>query len=308
MKTRAIAATFKAKDTLEGAGVHLKRGFSNVEAAQFDPFLLFDDFSSTIPEHYLAGFPWHPHRGMETVTYILDGAVRHKDSLGNEGVIESGAIQWMTAGSGIIHEEMPESANGIRGFQLWINLPKKEKMTPPRYQDLKSATVPEIALGKEARARVIAGELAGAQGPLRSIAGNPLYADITLDANGSVSIPLPVGHTVFAYVVDGALGAEIFNERSDYKNPSGVVYPQAPAGAGGERYAPGTILLFERAGDEVSLHSGTFGARFLLIAGASLNEPIAWHGPIVMNTDEELREAFRDLQEGTFIRAHGLAK
>lgn len=278
---RRIAATFKAKDTLEGAGVHLKRGFSNVEAAQFDPFLLFDDFSSTIPEHYQAGFPWHPHRGMETVTYILDGAVRHKDSLGNEGVIENGAIQWMTAGSGIIHEEMPESAHGIRGFQLWINLPKKEKMAPPRYQDLKAATVPEVALGNEARARVISGELAGARGPLTSIAGNPLYADITLEANGSVSVPLPVGHTAFAYIIDGALGS---------------------GGREEERYAPGTILLFERAGDEVSLHAGTFGARFLLIAGAPLHEPIAWHGPIVMNTDEELREAFRDLQEGTFIR------
>lgn len=280
--TRKIAATFKAKDTLEGAGVHLKRGFSNVEAKQFDPFLLFDDFSSTIPEHYQAGFPWHPHRGMETVTYILDGTVRHKDSLGNEGVIEKGAIQWMTAGSGIIHEEMPESAYGIRGFQLWINLPKKEKMTPPRYQDLTAATVPEVALGKEARARVISGELAGARGPLTSIAGNPLYADVTLEANGSVSIPLPVGHTAFVYIIDGALGAD--------------------KGNGEVRYAPGTILLFERTGDGVELHAGTFGARFLFIAGAPLNEPIAWHGPIVMNTDEELREAFRDLQEGTFIR------
>lgn len=276
--TRTIAATFKAKDTLEGAGVRLRRGFSNVEAGQFDPFLLFDDFSSNIPEHYLAGFPWHPHRGMETVTYILDGAVRHKDSLGNEGVIESGAVQWMTAGSGIIHEEMPESMSGIRGFQLWVNLPKVRKMTPPRYQDLKGATIPEVALGPSARARVIAGAFAGVKGPLQSIAGNPLYTDITLDANGAVTIPLPIGHTAFAYIIDGALGADE-----------------------SARYAPGTILLFERAGDGVELHAGTFGARFLLIAGAPLNEPIAWHGPIVMNTDEELHEAFRDLQEGTFI-------
>lgn len=280
--TRTIAATFKAKDTLEGAGVRLKRGFSNVEAKQFDPFLLFDDFSSTIPEHYLAGFPWHPHRGMETVTYILNGAVRHKDSLGNEGVIEDGAVQWMTAGSGIIHEEMPESTHGIRGFQLWVNLPKGRKMTAPKYQDLKGAAVPEVALGKEARARVIAGALMGATGPFQSIAGSPLYVDVTLEANGTVLIPLPIGHTAFAYVIDGALGTS----------------------ADEVHYAPGTILLFNHEGENVSLHAGTFGARFLLIVGAPLNEPIAWHGPIVMNTDEELREAFVDLREGTFIRKH----
>ncbi len=278
---RSIAATFKAKDVLEGAGVRLRRGFSNSEAPQFDPFLLFDDFSSNVPEHYRAGFPWHPHRGMETVTYILDGAVRHKDSLGNEGVIESGAIQWMTAGSGIIHEEMPESAHGIRGFQLWVNLPKKDKMALPRYQDLKGTTVPEISLGNSARARLISGEVSGVDGPLKSIAGNPLYADISLDANGSVLIPLSVGHTAFAYIIEGSLGV-------DATEP---VY-----------YAPGTILLFNREGDSVVLCASTAGARFLLISGAPLNEPIAWHGPIVMNTDEELREAFRELNEGNFIR------
>ncbi len=281
--SRSLAATFKAKDVLEGAGVRLKRGFSNIEASQFDPFLLFDDFSSTIPEHYLAGFPWHPHRGMETVTYILDGAVRHKDSLGNEGVIESGAIQWMTAGSGIIHEEMPESAHGIRGFQLWVNLPKKNKMAPPRYQDLKGATVPEISLGTSARVRIISGEISNVEGPLKSIAGNPLYADISIDANGSVSIPLSAGHTAFAYIVEGALAV-------DASEPT--------------YYAPGTILLFDRDGDVLNLRAPAAGARFLLISGAPLGEPIAWHGPIVMNTDEELQEAFRELHEGTFIRAH----
>jgi len=280
---RNIKTTFHAKDMMEGAGVRLRRGFSNVEASLFDPFLLFDDFSSNIPEHYLAGFPWHPHRGMETVTYILDGAVRHKDSLGNEGVIESGAIQWMTAGSGIIHEEMPESVHGIRGFQLWVNLPQKNKMTSPQYQDLKGKMVPEIALGPTARVRVIAGEVAGVAGPLQSIAGNPLYIDIMLDANGSVRVPLPEGHTAFAYVVEGALD-------TDTDEPT--------------FYTPGTIILFEREGDTVALRAPASGARFLLIAGAPLHETIAWHGPIVMNTDEELREAFRELQEGTFIRKH----
>lgn len=265
---------------MEGAGVRLKRGFSNVEAALFDPFLLFDDFSSTIPEHYLAGFPWHPHRGMETVTYILDGAVRHKDSLGNEGVIENGAIQWMTAGSGIIHEEMPESVHGIRGFQLWVNLPREKKMSLPRYQDLKGKTIPEVALGPKARARIVASTLDGITGPLESIAGAPLYADITLDANGSVLIPLPEGHTAFAYVIEGALGLD--NDDENF-------------------YAPGTIVLFTHEGDHVSLRAPAAGARFLLIAGAPLNEPIAWHGPIVMNTDAELREAFSELNDGTFI-------
>lgn len=278
---RTIGATFKSKETLEGAGVVLKRGFSNVEAALFDPFLLFDDFSSNIPEHYQAGFPWHPHRGMETVTYILDGAVRHKDSLGNEGVIGSGAIQWMTAGSGIIHEEMPESVHGIRGFQLWVNLPKKNKMDAPRYQELVGKIVPEISLGSNARVKIVAGSLSGVTGPLESVAGSPLYVDITLDAYGNVSIPVPVGHTAFAYVIEGALtlddGKEVF-------------------------YTPGTILLFNKIGDTISLRAPAAGARFLLIAGAPLNEPIAWHGPIVMNTDEELREAFRDLNEGTFIK------
>jgi hypothetical protein len=283
---RKIAATFKTKDTMEGAGVRLRRGFSNMEAKQFDPFLLFDDFSSTIPEHYLAGFPWHPHRGMETVTYILDGAVRHKDSLGNEGVIESGAVQWMTAGSGIIHEEMPESAHGIRGFQLWVNLPKKDKMTEPKYQDLAAAIVPVVSLAPLAHARVIAGKLAGVTGPLQSIAGNPLYVDITLEANGFVEIPLPVAHTAFAYIIEGALDTGV---------------------DGSTLYAPGTIILFERVGDAIVFRAPAEGARFLLIAGAPLNEPIAWHGPIVMNTDAELREAFRDLQEGNFIRTHGLS-
>jgi hypothetical protein len=279
---RRIAATFKAKDMLEGAGVHLKRGFSNGEAPRLDPFLLFDDFSSDIPEHYLAGFPWHPHRGMETVTYILDGAVRHKDSLGNEGVIENGAVQWMTAGSGIIHEEMPESVHGIHGFQLWVNLPRDKKMSAPNYQDLKGAVIPEVALAG-ARARIIAGELAGVRGPLQSVAGSPLYADISLEPNASVALPLTAGHTAFAYIVEGALAIDA---------PEPVFY------------APNTILLFEREGNSAVLRAPAAGARFLLIAGAPLSEPIAWHGPIVMNTDEELREAFADLHNGTWIRNH----
>lgn len=279
---RTIAHTFNTEQVFEGAGVRLRRGFSHAEVKQFDPFLLFDDFSSNIPEHYLAGFPWHPHRGIETVTYILNGAVRHKDSLGNEGVIANGAVQWMTAGSGIIHEEMPESMHGIRGFQLWLNLPKGQKMSVPRYQDLKGVVIPEVGLGKSARVKVISGEMSGATGPLKSIAGNPLYIDVTLEANGAVSIPVTEGHTAFAYLMEGALAVEAL--RPMY-------------------YAPGTILLFNREGDALTLRAPAAGARFLLISGAPLKEPIAWHGPIVMNTDEELREAFRELREGGFIRS-----
>lgn len=277
---RKVAATFKAQEVMEGAGVRLKRGFSNREVALFDPFLLFDDFSSTVPEHYLAGFPAHPHRGMETVTYLLDGAVRHKDSLGNAGVIKDGAVQWMTAGSGIIHEEMPEGSHGIRGFQLWVNLPAKDKMSPPRYQDLLGSIIPEVSLGG-ARARIVAGNLGGVTGPLKAIAGNPLYVDVTLESNARVSLPLPEGHTAFLYIIEGALSLD-----SD-----DLAF-----------YAPGTILLLEREGDTLPLLASVLGARFLLIAGAPLREPIAWHGPIVMNTDDELREAFTDLDQGTFIR------
>lgn len=276
---RLVATTFKAKETLEGAGVILRRGFSHHEAVRFDPFLLFDDFSSSVLEHYLPGFPWHPHRGMETVTYLLDGVIRHKDSLGNEGVIENGAVQWMTAGSGIIHEEMPESSQGIRGFQLWVNLPKEKKMTPPQYQDARSAIVPEVSLAPGARARIVAGTLASVQGAIKSISGNPLYADIILESNREVVIPVVSGHTVFAYVIEGVLSV------------------------GEVSYAPGTIILFEREGDSVVSRAPAAGARFLLIAGAPINEPIAWHGPIVMNTEEELRTAFAPLREGTFIHS-----
>lgn len=277
---RKVKATYSSQEVLEGAGVVLRRGISNAVAKEFDPFLLFDDFSSSVPEHYLAGFPWHPHRGMETVTYILNGAVRHKDSLGNEGVIENGAVQWMTAGSGIIHEEMPESTNGIRGFQLWVNLPSKKKMSAPAYQDLHDSIIPVVSLAPGVEARIIAGEAGGVSGPLKSIAGNPLYLDVSMEANCTTAIPLTHGHTAFLYAIEGGISVGSMD----------VVYPA------------GTIILLEPEGDHVELRAPATGARFLLISGAPLNEPIAWHGPIVMNTDEELRQAFLDLREGTFIK------
>lgn len=279
--TRTIDSVFTVQETLEGAGVRLHRGFGPGEVPRFDPFLLFDDFSSPNPTDYLPGFPWHPHRGIETVTYVLDGSVRHRDSLGNEGVITGGDIQWMTAGSGIIHEEMPEGPGALRGFQLWVNLPKAHKMTAPRYQDLVGRTVPEVALGEYAHAKVIAGTIDGARGLIEGIAAQPLYVDISLEAERSLAVPVANGDTVFLYVLDGALGA----------GSDEVV-----------RYAKGAIVLFGRDGDAISVRAGGNGARFLLVSGTPLGETVAWRGPIVMNTDDELREAFTELHEGTFIK------
>lgn len=278
---RPVYAALTAKETLEGAGVRLWRGFGYFEVPKFDPFLLFDDFSSQNPADYAPGFPWHPHRGIETVTYVLDGDVRHRDSLGNEGTIGAGDLQWMTAGSGIIHEEMPEGAGGIRGFQLWVNLPKKEKMMRPRYQDLRHGVIPEAALGTHARAKVLAGEAGGVRGPIEDIMADPLYLDVVLDGSGTLEFPVAEGHTAFAYVLDGAIGAGADDTAS---------------------YARGTIVLFARSGGALHFRAGTSGARFLLVAGRPIGEPVAWRGPIVMNTADELRQAFAELSEGTFIR------
>lgn len=279
--SKTIVTVLNARPTLEGAGVHLHRGFANAEMPRFDPFLLFDDFSSANPADYLAGFPMHPHRGMETVTYILDGDVRHRDSIGNSGVIGRGDVQWMTSGSGIIHEEMPEGIMGIQGFQLWVNLPKKDKMMAPRYQEVKNAIVPEISLGPHARARVIAGHVGDVRGPVEDIMAEPLYVDITLERGQALDFPVTPGWTTFAYVFTGAIGVE---------------------GTGGADYAHGSIILFSREGDTVSLRAGGAGARFLLVSGKPLNEPIAWYGPIVMNTQEELDVAMRELRTGEFVK------
>ena len=276
-----IAEVLTTKQTMEGAGVKLHRGFANNEIPRFDPFLLFDDFSAINPNDYLKGFPWHPHRGIETVTYILDGDVRHKDSLGNSGVISSGDIQWMSAGSGIIHEEMPEGVSGVKGFQLWVNIPRKNKMTPPRYQDVGKKLIPEIGFGNGISMHVISGEVNGVKGPIEDVMVSPLYIDVVLSPEKEFHFPVISGHTTFAYVFDGALGE----------------------GSQGEiKFQKGTIVLFERAGELVHVRSGASGARFLLISGKPLNESIAWGGPIVMNTQEELQQAFRELQTGEFIK------
>ncbi len=281
---KTINAVFNVRKTLEGAGVHLRRGFANAEVPRFDPFLLFDDFSSSNPTDYLAGFPMHPHRGMETVTYILDGDVRHRDSMGNSGIIGKGDVQWMTAGSGIIHEEMPEGISGLQGFQLWINLPKKNKMMAPRYQEVGQATIPEIALGRGAVARVIAGEVMDVTGPVRDVMAQPLYLDIRLEREEELSFPVPTHYTTFVYIFSGTIGIKEQNKNS------------------ATSFSAGTIILFDRTGDTVHLHTGASGARFLLVSGQPLNEPIAWHGPIVMNTSEEIEVAFNELQNGEFIK------
>lgn len=276
---RAIAASLSVKETLEGAGVRLHRGFGFLEVPRFDPFLLFDDFSSPNPADYLPGFPWHPHRGIETVTYMHAGAVRHRDSIGNSGVINGGDIQWMTAGSGIIHEEMPESASGIKGFQLWVNLPASAKMTTPKYQDALAKAIPETTDG-DARVRVIAGDIAGVRGPIEDLAIAPLYIDVTLPPRGRYTRSIEDGHTVFAYILEGAFGT---------------------GDDGSIEYGQGAITLFARTGGDIDLRAGSAGARFLLVAGKPIGEPVAWRGPIVMNTDAELETAFRELGEGTFL-------
>ena len=278
---KRITHVLKAKPTLEGAGVRLHRGFANAEVPRFDPFLLFDDLSAVNPADYLSGFPWHPHRGIETVTYILDGNVRHKDSIGNSGVIRSGDIQWMSAGSGIIHEEIPEGISGIKGFQLWINIPKKDKMSRPRYQEIGKSLIPEVSLGEHAKALVISGEASSVEGPVEDIMADPLYLDITLRREQHFSFPVAPSYTTFIYIIDGHLASGVLGDVSHSK---------------------GTILLFERQGDTVSLKAGSTDARFLLVSGKPLDEPVAWHGPIVMNTKVELITAYEELQRGEFIK------
>jgi redox-sensitive bicupin YhaK (pirin superfamily) len=265
---------------MEGAGVHLSRVIGNRDPWLTDPFLLLDHFGSDRPEDYLAGFPWHPHRGIETVTCMIDGTVEHGDSLGNSGVIGSGDVQWMTAGSGIIHQEMPQRFAGtMRGFQLWVNLPAKSKMTKPLYRDVSGAQIPEVDLGG-LRAKVIAGNVEGAAGPVKDIFADPTYLDLTLDPMASRSFPMESGYTVFAYVFEGS----------------------AFLGQARKSVIPAGSLVLFGDGDSVSISASEEGARLILVSGVPLREPIAWRGPIVMNTEAELDTAFREFRDGTFIK------
>jgi len=293
-ENRRIAQIINSQPTLEGAGVHLKRvfGFGNTDL--FDPFLLLDDFRSDNPAHYTKGFPWHPHRGIETITYVIDGQVEHSDSLGNSGVISSGDIQWMTAGSGIIHQEMPKGDENGRmgGFQLWANLPATDKMTSPRYRDVTHDQIPEISLENGTTIRIICGESYGKQGPVQEIFIDPSYLDIQVPARQVFRHPVQQGHTVFAYVIEGQghFGpTAITDDDNDQKI-------EAPDMISNE-----TLVLFSD-GDQVVVSSRNDAVRFLLVSGKPIREPVAWQGPIVMNTQEELRLAFEEYQAGTFIK------
>jgi redox-sensitive bicupin YhaK (pirin superfamily) len=298
-QTRKIRKVFRSKPTIEGAGVHLERVFGFSEVPQFDPFLLLDDFRSDTPEHYLKGFPWHPHRGIETITYVLRGDVEHGDSLGNKGIIGSGDVQWMTAGSGIIHQEMPKGdENGsMYGFQLWANLPSADKMMDPRYRDIKSAQIPEVRLPGGATIKVIAGEVAGTKGPVSDIVIDPEYLDVTLPPNSEFTHPTNPGHTVFAYVIDGQ---GFFCKE---KNP--FTYEMEGKNYFDIQRTPfvddRTIVLFED-GEEIAISTAQKKVRFLLISGKPIGEPVAWYGPIVMNTQVELQTAFEEYRQGTFLK------
>jgi redox-sensitive bicupin YhaK (pirin superfamily) len=281
-QTRTISKIFKGRPVREGAGVHLRRVFGFDEVPLFDPFLLLDDFRSDNPDHYLAGFPWHPHRGIETITYVLCGDVEHGDSMGNRGVISDGCTQWMTAGSGIIHQEMPRGnyEGRMEGFQLWANLPSTYKMMPPRYRDIKSSDVPEVLLENGVRIKVIAGRVDGRQGAVRDIVIDPEYLDVTVPGEATLTHATPKGHTVFAYVIGGG---GYFDTKKD------------------TQIGNGSACLYND-GDSVSVTAGSEGVRFLLVSGKPIKEPVAWHGPIVMNTEEELETAFAEYRDGTFIK------
>ena len=296
---RKIKKIFKSKPTIEGAGVHLKRAFGFYQVPLLDPFLLLDDFHSDNPADYIKGFPWHPHRGIETITYVLFGKVEHGDSMGNKGTIHSGDVQWMTAGSGIIHQEMPKGQkDGLMwGFQLWANLPASHKMMDPRYRDVKSSQIPEISLAKGVKVKIICGEVNGVKGPVQDIVTDPEYLDVTVPPKSIFKYPVKKGHTVLAYVVDG----------QGYFDQGRDSYAYEVEGENYFDFKRECLILPENLivygdGDEVIISTEDTQVRFLLISGKPIKEPVAWYGPIVMNTQEELRIAFEEYQNGTFIK------
>ena len=297
--TRKIRKVLKSKPTLEGAGVQLKRAFGFGDTKLFDPFLLMDDFRGDTPAQYIRGFPWHPHRGIETITYVLRGDVEHADSLGNRGVISSGDVQWMTAGSGIIHHEMPrgDPEGRMYGFQLWANLPASHKMMDPRYRDVKDATIPRLTLPNGVEIRIICGKVGDQQGPVQDVVIDPQYLDVSVPARSEFIFPTPPGHTVFAYVIDGK---GIF---CDQKDP--YSYEEEGSNYFDLQRDPmlgNTTLVVFGDGDQVKVTTEDFSVRFLLISGRPIKEPVAWYGPIVMNTAAELQTAFEEYQNGTFIK------
>jgi hypothetical protein len=296
---RKIRKIFKSKPTIEGAGVHLKRAFGFYQVPLLDPFLLLDDFHSDHPADYIKGFPWHPHRGIETITYMLFGMAEHGDSMGNKGTIQSGDVQWMTAGSGIIHQEMPKGQkDGLMwGFQLWANLPSSHKMMDPRYRDVKKNQIPEVSLAKGVKVKIICGEVNGVNGPVRDIVTDPEYLDVLVPSKCTFEYPVKRGHTVLAYVVEG----------QGYFDQGRDSYAYEVDGANYFDFkrecliAPENLILFGE-GDKVVISTEDTQVRFLFMSGKPIKEPVAWYGPIVMNTQEELRIAFQEYQEGTFIK------
>ena len=299
MSIRPIRRLVKSKPTLEGAGVHLRRAFGFGATSDFDPFLLLDDFRNERPEDYLAGFPWHPHRGIETITYVLAGTVEHGDSMGNRGAITAGDVQWMTAGSGIIHQEMPrgDEAGRMHGFQLWANLPASLKMAPPGYQQVNAADIPVVTEDDGTSARIVCGTFWGKKGPVEEVAADPIYLDVSVPPGKRKTLPVDARRQAFAYVFAGA--GKFCNASAPLSVPTeGVGWADtAPPAEADNR----TLVLFD-SGDEVSVQAGEEGVRFLLVSGMPLKEPVAWYGPIVMNTQEQLRQAFEELERGTFIK------
>ena len=303
MSIRAVKSISQSLPTLEGAGVKLRRAFGFGRTGDFDPFLLLDDFRNENPEDYLPGFPWHPHRGIETITYVLSGSVQHGDSLGNKGTMGAGDVQWMTAGSGILHQEMPkgDERGRMHGFQLWANLPRSLKMTAPRYQDIHAQEIPEVVDDVGTRVRVVAGDFWGKRGPVEGVAADPRYLDIWIPPRVRKTIPVEASRHAFAYVFEGA------GTFRDASTPQGVRTDRVSVGGrdAGSESAQETgnrsLVLFD-SGDEVTVQAGEQGMRFLLVSGQPLQEPVAWQGPIVMNTKEELQNAYDELRRGTFIK------
>jgi redox-sensitive bicupin YhaK (pirin superfamily) len=299
MSIRPVKSITQAHPAIEGAGVKLRRAFGFGKTDDFDPFLLFDDFRNERPEDFLAGFPWHPHRGIETITYVLAGTVNHGDSLGNKGSLNSGDVQWMTAGRGIMHQEMPkgDATGRMHGFQLWANLPASLKMTEPRYQDVTADAIPEVTDDDGTKVRVIIGNFWGQRGPVEGIAADPRYLDVSVPPGKRKTLPVEMGRSAFAYVFEGsgtfrdASGPQpVMTERTDGTNRTELM-------DAGNR----SLVLFDR-GDEVTVQAGDDGIRFLLVSGKPLQEPVAWYGPIVMNTEAELQQAYEELRAGTFIK------
>ena len=299
MSIRPVKRVVHAQPTMEGAGVRLQRAFGFGDTSEFDPFLLLDDFRNDRPEDYLAGFPWHPHRGIETITYVLAGSVEHGDSLGNRGTLGDGDVQWMTAGSGILHQEMPKGdAHGhMHGFQLWANLPASLKMTTPRYQDVTANDIPAVVEDDGTRVRVICGDFWGQTGPIDGVAADPRYLDVSVPPGVTRRLPVETPRHAFAYVF---AGAGSFRDASAPR-PVKTELVDATGSPGVETVGNRSLVLFD-GGDEIVVRAGGEGIRFLLVSGQPIQEPVAWQGPIVMNTQAQLHQAFSELRQGTFIK------